>query len=234
MGDDKWARRKPGSASGTVVPPPAEDELPPLPQRRGLVRSRLSRRSGEKDQHSSAAAVSRPAASNSAGSRRAADFSTHSTTEFPQNSGNGTPSPNLPGPRRQQSQENSQAQRNLLNTALPPGPELPDNVRQLFPPVLRSRRVLPATARALHPSTSNAQRAPAQPVTERPPGTQDQPPGGDGGTDGARPSAGSRLPKRVPGVSARMLAADPPTPCAEPCFRRTGSADPTHRSHRRS
>src|SRR5215471_20898480 len=211
MGDDKWARRTPGSASGTVVPPPAGDDLPPLPQRRGLVRSRLSRGSGEKDQRSSATTASRPAAGNSAGSRRAADFSTHSTTEFPQNSGNGTPSPNLPGPRRQQLQENSQAQRNLRNTALPPGPDLPDNVRQLFPPVLRSRRVLPATARALHPSVSKAQRTQAQPVTEPPPGTRDQPPSGDQGTARGLPSAGSRLPKRVPGVSARMLEADPST-----------------------
>src|SRR5215831_1860781 len=178
MGDDKWARRKPGSASGTVVPPPAEDELPPLPQRRGLVRSRLSRRSGEKDQHSSAATASRPAASNSAGSPRAADFSTHSTAEFQQNSGNGTPSQNVPGPRRQQSQENSPAERNPRKSALPPRPELPDNVRQLFPPVLRSGSVLPATARALHPSASKAQRAAAEPVTERPAGTQDQPPTG--------------------------------------------------------
>jgi len=40
MGEEKWIRRKPGRVSGTVVPPPAGDELPPLPQRRGAARSR--------------------------------------------------------------------------------------------------------------------------------------------------------------------------------------------------
>jgi hypothetical protein len=40
MGDDKWLRRKPGSVSGTVVPPPVEDDPPPLPQRRTRARHR--------------------------------------------------------------------------------------------------------------------------------------------------------------------------------------------------
>jgi hypothetical protein len=132
MGDDEWARRKPGSVSGTVVPPPAGDDLPPLPQRRGFVRAMLGR-----------------------------------GHEFPQNSGNGTPSPNLRAPRQQPSPENSQTARNLRNSARSSGPELPDNVRQLFPPVLRSRKMLPATARALHPSASKVQRPEAQVATER-------------------------------------------------------------------
>src|SRR5262252_3108821 len=201
MGDDKWARRKPGSASGTVVPPPAGDDLPPLPQRRGLVRSRLAR-----SQRGSGRATSRPPAGNATASGRTAEFSTHSSAEFPQNSGNGTTSPNLPGPRRQQSQENSQAHSNPRNSARSPGPELPDNVRQLFPPVLRSRKA--ATARALHPSASKAQRPEVQPVVDRLPAAQDQPPSGDRGKARDRPSAAGRLPKRVPGVSGLKLAAD--------------------------
>ena len=34
MGEEKWSRRKPGRASGTVVPPPAREDPPPLPVRR--------------------------------------------------------------------------------------------------------------------------------------------------------------------------------------------------------
>jgi hypothetical protein len=40
MGEEKWIRRKPGRVSGTVVPPPAGDDPPPLPQRTGSGRSR--------------------------------------------------------------------------------------------------------------------------------------------------------------------------------------------------
>jgi hypothetical protein len=196
MGDDKWARRKPGSASGTVVPPPAGDDIPPLPQRRGHIRSRLGR-----DQRSSTVTASRRAADNSAGSGREADFSTYSSTEFPQNSGNGNTSPNLLGPRRQPSSENSQTQTSAQNSAGSKGPELPDNVRQLFPPVLRSRRVLSATARALHPSASNVQRSEVPSVTQWPP-AQDQPLAAAWGTQAAQPAVMRRigLRSRPPGT----------------------------------
>ena len=42
MGEEKWMRRKPGRASGTVVPPPVGDDPPPLPERRspGRIRHR--------------------------------------------------------------------------------------------------------------------------------------------------------------------------------------------------
>src|SRR5215470_7784115 len=197
MGDDKWARRKPGSVRGTVVPPPAGDDLPPLPQRRGLLRSRRGR-----DQRSSDTTASRPAAANAAGSRSRADFSASDSTEFPQNSGNGTSLPNLPELRRQPSPENSQTQRNLRNSARSPGPELPDNVRQLFPPILRSRRVLPAAARAMHPSASNVQSPQVQPVTRQPPTAQDQPPGRNAKNPHDRTHTGWRLPRlHVPGVT---------------------------------
>jgi hypothetical protein len=187
MGDDKWARRRPGSASGTVVPPPAGEDLPPLPQRRARVRSRLGR-----DQRSSATTASRPAAEHSTGSRRHADFSTHSSAEFPQNSGNGIRHPNPPEPRRQPITENSQTQRNLRNFARSPGPQLPDNVRQLFPPVLRSRKVIPATARALHPSASNVERPEVQPVAQRPP-AKDQPLAAAWGTEAPHPAVLRRI-----------------------------------------
>jgi hypothetical protein len=205
VGDDKWARRKPGSASGTVVPPPAGDYLPPLPQRRGLVRSVFGRGSGEKDQQSSDTTASRPAVGDSASSRREANFSTHDSSEFPQNSGNGTPSPNLAGPGRQPSQENSRTQGNLRNSARSLGPELPDNVRQLFPPVLRSRKVLPATARALHPSAGKVQRPEAQSVAQQLPTTQDQPPSHAGGS--AMRSAQGELLGHAEGRSTSLAAA---------------------------
>ena len=40
MGEEKWMRRKPGRASGTVVPPPVGDDPPPLPERRNPGRTR--------------------------------------------------------------------------------------------------------------------------------------------------------------------------------------------------
>lgn len=40
MGEEKWLRRKPGRASGTVVPPPVGDDPPPLPERRSPGRTR--------------------------------------------------------------------------------------------------------------------------------------------------------------------------------------------------
>jgi hypothetical protein len=40
MGEEKWIRRKPGRVSGTVVPPQAGDDPPPLPQRNRVGRSR--------------------------------------------------------------------------------------------------------------------------------------------------------------------------------------------------
>ena len=40
MGEEKWMRRKPGRVSGTVVPPPAGDDPPALPQPRKPGRSR--------------------------------------------------------------------------------------------------------------------------------------------------------------------------------------------------
>ena len=43
MGEEKWMRRKPGRVSGTVVPPPAGGEPPPLPQPRRPGRSRHRR-----------------------------------------------------------------------------------------------------------------------------------------------------------------------------------------------
>jgi hypothetical protein len=40
MGEEKWIRRKPGRVSGTVVPPPAGEDPPPLPERKRAGRSR--------------------------------------------------------------------------------------------------------------------------------------------------------------------------------------------------
>jgi hypothetical protein len=40
MGDEKWRRRRPGRVSGTVVPPPVQDDPPPLPHRRNQTRIR--------------------------------------------------------------------------------------------------------------------------------------------------------------------------------------------------
>src|SRR5215470_39956 len=77
MADDKWTQRKPGRVSGTVVPPPAAEDAPPLPERRIPGRSKH-----------------RPEAAH--------------------NAGTGTPAAS---------------------------PELPDNVRPLFNPVLRQREL---------------------------------------------------------------------------------------------
>src|SRR5260221_12075269 len=40
LGEEKCIRRKPGRASGTVVPPPVGDDPPPLPERRNPGRTR--------------------------------------------------------------------------------------------------------------------------------------------------------------------------------------------------
>src|SRR6266700_3446461 len=59
MGDDKWIRRKPGRVSGTVVPPPAGEDLPPLPQRRNQGRPRL-RHDGREHGRTRSVAPARP------------------------------------------------------------------------------------------------------------------------------------------------------------------------------
>src|SRR5215469_17598849 len=33
MGDERWPRRRPGRVSGTVIPPPVQNDPAPLPQR---------------------------------------------------------------------------------------------------------------------------------------------------------------------------------------------------------
>jgi len=99
MGEEKWIRRKPGSASGTVVPPPAGDSLPSLPQRRSPSRHRPR----------------------------------------PESHGYGRP-----------------------HTA---PPELPDNVRLLFQPVLHSREARSARDRIRHPGSGPPWRAADAPAT---------------------------------------------------------------------
>ena len=98
MGEEKWIRRKPGSASGTVVPPPAGDGLPTLPQRRNPSRHRPR----------------------------------------PEGHGYGRP-----------------------RTA----PELPDNVRLLFQPVLHSRDARSARDRIKHPASGPPWQAADAPAT---------------------------------------------------------------------
>src|SRR5262249_24622102 len=86
MGEEKWLHRKPGRASGTVVPPPVADDPPPLPERR------------------------RPG-----GTRQRPD--------------------GLPDAQKQ-----------------PPTPEMPDNVRLLFRPVLRPGEGRPGKDRRREPN----------------------------------------------------------------------------------
>ncbi len=113
MGDDKWIRRKPGRVSGTVLPPPAGEGLPPLPERRSQGRPRL-RHDGLEHGRTRSAALERP---------------------------------DLPGHF-----------------------ELPENIRQLFPPVLRARRALPGRDKNRHPGGRQAPR-------REPPAVRDSPPG---------------------------------------------------------
>ena len=113
MGEEKWIRRKPGSASGTVLPPPAGDSLPALPQRRTPSRHR------------------------------------------PRSEGRGYGRPH------------------------PAPPELPDNVRLLFQPVLHSRDTKAARDRVRHPASGppwQAADAPAsKDVAQEPQAAEDWP-----------------------------------------------------------
>ena len=86
MGEEKWRRRKPGRASGTVVPPPVGDDPPPLPERRRPGRT-----------------------------RQGPDGLSHADAQ-------------------------------------PPGPEIPDNVRLLFRPVLRPGEGRPGKDRKREPN----------------------------------------------------------------------------------
>jgi hypothetical protein len=92
MGEEKWTRRKPGRASGTVVPPPVGDDPAPLPESRrpGRIRHRPD---------------------------------------------------GLPDARTQPSVPPE-----------PPVPEMPDNVRLLFRPVLSSSEDHPAKDRRREPN----------------------------------------------------------------------------------
>ena len=102
MGEEKWRRRKPGRASGTVVPPPVGDDAPPLPE------------------------------------------------------------PRRPGRTRQGPDGLSHAD------AQPPGPEIPDNVRLLFRPVLRPGEGRPGKDRKREPNFRPIRSTNANEVLELP------------------------------------------------------------------
>jgi hypothetical protein len=168
MGEDKWIRRKPGRVSGTVVPPPAGGDLPPLPQRRGLGRPRFHRDALGQGL-TRFIAPDRPErpdnskyTKNSKGpeSRESSEGSEHST--FAENSDS---------PVTRENADFHRNSKNSQNPESPQGPDLPANVRQLFPPVLHARTIQSATARDLHPSAGRVKRADLPTATGRIPAT---------------------------------------------------------------
>src|SRR5215471_17054505 len=168
MGDDKWIRRKPGRVSGTVVPPPAGGHLPPLPQRRGLTRPRLGR-DGLGQARSRSVAPDRPERPDN--SKYTKNSKRHEGRESSEGSEHLALADNAPSPAAGQNAEFRPNSTTSQNPESPAGPALPDNVRQLFPPVLHARKIQPATARNLHPSAGQVKRADLSAVTDRQPGT---------------------------------------------------------------
>ena len=119
MGEDRWTHREPGSITGSVVPPPvvpAESSPIPLPPP-------LPRR--------------QPRAS---GHQRAADAD-KLITPIRRVSGSSGPDPSVAAPTRARpAPRNSGAGQRRLQLAQAPAataPQLPDNVRYLFKPVIR-------------------------------------------------------------------------------------------------
>jgi len=165
MGEDKWTRRRPGRVSGTVVPPPAGDDLPPVP-RRGADRPRL-RRDG-RNQETPECQGTRKAPVRAESPAGASVFESHDSREI------------------------REASRTSTASARRAGPEMPDTVRQLFPPILRARKVLPAGAMSLHPSATRAQPDEAQAAAPPTP-EQDQPTGRAARSMPDRPAGRRRL-----------------------------------------
>ena len=130
MGDEKWIRRKPGRASGTVVPPPAGEATPAppsLPQRRPGGHWRFEGRGRARQEREEFGAAAVPPGQDRGGFQGVVAPGQHrggSREVVP---------PNSDSPQHGQ--------------AVAASPELPDNVRVLFHPVLPPR---PASQGSAH------------------------------------------------------------------------------------
>ena len=223
MGDDKWTHREPGSISGSVVPPPVPP--PVAPEELAPSRSPLPRRKPKSDRRG--------------GHAVGADGGEPPVASSPAAPGPAEPGPAEPGPAEPRPAEppstgfppaesaktasSPAGQRKLQlaeqSTAAATSPQLPDNVRYLFRPVL-NEPADPATAAKSGTTpeapTISGRRAslPLPPPigspgqTRRP--TPHQPtPSGAGTCRGPQPSSSSGQPPSVPPLRSSITGRRP-------------------------
>jgi len=228
MGEDKWSHREPGSVTGSVVPPPVvPDESPPIPPPLPRRRPMASGHQRAADADKLITPVRRVSGSPAPDLSVGAPRPLLPTQPGPTQSG-----PTHPGPTQARSTQARSTRRSSgpgqrrLELAQPPAaaaPELPDNVRYLFKPVITR------TAPSVEPADTDAKPTDAKPDAEL--GTAPHTSAGRAGAPAAdikRPktvAAAGKLRRRLTLAAAVLVVASTAVGTAFALVRHRPSAD---------